>query len=230
MSTVIIENATPGGPKPQEHWDFNVTKELIEVIDPNSPLLDRLQGWANVLAMAISTGQRPELDPADEEELGETAARVIAIVARSNHPVMLKRFQGYVKMTLSDEGFQKVVVAQQIAYDFGQIADYAIEYGFDITAEIERYRDLILSVEQLQPGETFSNDWYALVGRMATELGHRPLFLNRVYIHQDSILPASAPPPATTSAAPVAPAPTDEDEDGPGGLPASLLNGSPSAP
>lgn len=52
---------THGGPEAQEVWDFSTVQAIIIAVDPQSPWLDKLQGWANILAIAITTGQPPDL-------------------------------------------------------------------------------------------------------------------------------------------------------------------------
>ena len=217
------ETTTPGGPNPQEVYDFSTVQAIIMAIDPKSPWLDKLQGWANILAIAITTGQPPELTPVDDKGLTETVAHIISIVAGSNHPIMLARFQEYARLTLSPEGFY-TVVGQQITYDFGQVLRFAAAYGDTLKAEIDLLLKMVLVGSRFQTGEDFSPEWYVMIAEMAVTLQYRPRLIGRingyivgleaqaVLVDDDDGLTLASP----------------TDDAATGGLPANLLAAPPS--
>lgn len=217
----LQEVTTPGGSEAQEVYDFSTVQAIIIAVDPQSPWLDRLQGWANILAIAITTGQSPELTPVDDKFLTETVAHIIGVTAGSNHPIMLVRFQEYARLTLSHEGFY-AVVGQQITYDFSQILRFAAAYGDTLKAEIDRYLDLVLVGDRLQTGEDFTPEWYVMIAEMAVTLQYRPRLIARIngYI---AGLEAQAVLDDDDDSLVLASPEDDEAEVDTGGLPSNLL-------
>lgn len=218
------ETTTPGGPDPQEVYDFLTVQAVIVAVDPQSPWLDKLQGWANILAIAITTGQTPDLTPVDMEDLVVTVAHIIGIVAGSNHPIMLARFQEYARLTLSPEGFH-AVVGQQITYDFSQILRFATAYGDILKAEIDRYLKMVLGGERFRTGEDFSPKWYVMIAEMAVTLSHRPRLISRINAY---IVGLEAQAVLVDDDGLTLVSPTDDDDTVTGGLPANLLAAPPS--
>lgn len=110
----------------------------------------------------------------------ETVAHIIGIVAGSNHPIMLSRFQEYARLTLSPEGFH-AVVAQQITYDFRILTlRFAATYGDTLKAEIDRYLKMVLAGERLRIGEDFSREWYVMIDELTVTLQHRSRLIARI--------------------------------------------------
>jgi hypothetical protein len=173
------EVTTHGGPEAQEVWDFSALQAIITAVDPQSPWIEKLQGWANILAIAITTGQSPEFTPVDDKVLTETVAHIIDVVAGSNHPIMLARFQEYARLTLSPEGFAEVV-GQQITYDFDQILRFAAAYGDTLKAEIDRYLEMVLDGERFQTGEDFSREFDVTILELSITLQHRSRLIARI--------------------------------------------------
>lgn len=218
-------------PQQQEVYDFSTVKAAVSAVDPASSMLIQLTTWATLLAQVLDN-QPPTLSPTDEVVFAGIAKRVISIVAGFDRPMMLARFQGYARLTLTDEAYIEIV-GQQIIYDFDQLTQFVNQDNGDLLDEIVCYRDLVLAGETLPQGYQYSPEFIAVTNRMAGDLSHRPHFLGRL----QGYLLVLGPPEADDDtpdawlddgdddddgvAAVIAP--VDDGDDASGGLPANLL-------
>ncbi len=174
--------------RPQHEYDFEKIMNATKTVDPASPWLPRLEGWLNVVAMAINSQQKPSLTPANYRALTGVAEYVIKLVASIDRPQMLGSIYDYIRLTLDDEGVAQII-DQQVNYDFSQIAQFVPSTSDDLIAELARYQSMVIEGTCMAPGEQFSAEFVALIDRVGDKFSHRTYYLLRIMGYFEKIQP-----------------------------------------
>lgn len=177
--------------RPAHEYDFEKLMGAIKVVDSTSPWLPRLEGWLNVIAMAVNSQQKPDLTPIDFRALTEVAEYVVKLVASIDRPQMLGSIYDYVRLTLDDEGIAQII-EQQANYDFSQIALLVDPNADGLIAELARYQAMVIAGSHMAPGDQFSAEFVGVMDHVGREYSHRIYYLSRIKGYFEKIQPQAA--------------------------------------
>lgn len=171
----------------QHEYDFEVLMSSIRLIDPQSPWLPRFEGLLNVVTMAVNSQQKPDLTPVDHSALTDVFVFAIHLAANIDRPQLIGSLYDYVRLVLDDEGVA-TLVTNQINYDFSVVASF-IDNNTALTDEVDRYRQMLIKNERLEPGEEFSAIFQRTMNFIASDVSHRDRFLSRLQGYFEMLAP-----------------------------------------